>query len=129
MHFAHRAAPPLLLACLFLAGCSPDSLGGLDKAGSASPAAGAPAGSAAGGSSGRAIAGGAGPQEKYTVQQQPAAGSCTYRYEHGEPLEDPTCTHGAISPAVTQNLQSTICRRGGYTSGIRPSTYVTGREK
>ena len=27
------------------------------------------------------------------------------------------------------NLTSTICRKGVYTSGIRPSAYVTGREK
>ncbi|MGW1752192.1 hypothetical protein ACWCRD_42640 [Streptomyces sp. NPDC002092] len=82
-----------------------------------------------GGSSGP-IAVGAGPQKQYTVQQQPAAGSCHYRYEHGEPLEDPPCTPGAISPAVTQaNLKSTICRKGGYTSGIRPPAYVTGKEK
>ncbi|MCX4597281.1 XdhC family protein [Streptomyces sp. NBC_01549] len=48
----------------------------------------------------------------------------------GEPLEDPACTPGAISPAVTQaNVKSTICRKGGYTSGIRPSTTVTGKEK
>ena len=64
------------------------------------------------------------------MQQQPAAGSCHYRYEHGEPLEDPKCTPGAISPAVTQaNLKSTMCRKGGYTSGIRPPAYVTGKEK
>lgn len=53
-----------------------------------------------------------------------------FRYEKGEPLEDPACTPGAVSPAVTQaNLKSTICRKGGYTSGIRPSTSVTGKEK
>ncbi|WP_020122303.1 hypothetical protein [Streptomyces canus] len=64
------------------------------------------------------------------MQQQPAAGSCHYRVEHGEPLEDRKCTPGAISPAVTQaNLKSTICRKSGYTSGIRPSAYVTGKEK
>ncbi|WP_328335860.1 MULTISPECIES: hypothetical protein [unclassified Streptomyces] len=129
MHSAHRAAPPVLLACLLLAGCSTDSPGGPASSGSGSPAAG-PSGKAAGGSSGRSIPIGAGPQKHYTVQQQPAAGSCTYRYEKGEPLEDPKCTPGAISPAVTQaNLKSTICRKGGYTSGIRPSTYVTGKEK
>ncbi|WP_411577170.1 hypothetical protein [Streptomyces sp. HUAS TT20] len=73
---------------------------------------------------------GAGPQQQYTVQQQPAAGSCHYRYETGEPLEDVACTPGAISPAVTQtNLASTICRKGGYTKDIRPSTSVTGKEK
>ncbi|MFF5303330.1 hypothetical protein ACFY5F_28560 [Streptomyces sp. NPDC013161] len=33
-------------------------------------------------------------------------------------------------PAVTQaNLKSTIRRTNGYTSGIRPSTSVTGRER
>jgi len=111
----------VLLAALFVAGCSPDSLGGL------SPSA---SGSRAAGPSGRGIAVGAGPQKHYTVQQQPAAGSCHYRYGHGEPLEDPKCTPGAISPAVTQsNLASTICRKGGYTSGVRPSAYVTGKEK
>ncbi|MET8170468.1 hypothetical protein ABZT34_40635 [Streptomyces sp. NPDC005329] len=78
----------------------------------------------------RSIAVGASPQKHYTVQQQPAAGSCHYRYEKGEPLEDSKCTPGAISPAVTQaNLKSTICRKGGYTSGVRPSAYVTGKEK
>lgn len=36
----------------------------------------------------------------------------------------------AADDAVTQaNLASTICRKGGYTSGVRPSTSVTGREK
>ncbi|MFE9454222.1 hypothetical protein [Streptomyces sp. NPDC006739] len=64
------------------------------------------------------------------MQQQPAAGSCHYRYEHGEPLEDPKCTPGAVSPAVTQaNLKSTICRKGGYTKDIRPPASVTGKEK
>ena len=27
------------------------------------------------------------------------------------------------------NRTSTICRKGGYTHGVRPSAYVTGREK
>lgn len=77
MHFAHRAAPSVLLTCLLLAGCSPDSLGGLGGAGSASPAAGTPTGSAAGSASVRSIAVGAGPQKTYTVQQQPGG-----RYLH-----------------------------------------------
>ncbi|MFI7337228.1 hypothetical protein ACIBUY_04725 [Streptomyces sp. NPDC050085] len=67
----------------------------------------------------------------YTVQQQPAAGSCHYRYTKAkEPLPDLKCTPGAISPAVTQaNLARTICRKGGYTKGIRPPVSVTGQEK
>jgi hypothetical protein len=45
-------------------------------------------------------------------------------------LEDPACTPGAISPAVTQaNIKATICRKGGYTGGIRPPESVTGKEK
>src|SRR6478752_3162685 len=121
MRSARRTVPPVLLTSLLLAGCSPASLGTSTPSGTQSPAPGAPTGS------GRAIAVGAGPQKDYTVQKQPAAGSCHYRYVKGEPLEDPKCTPGAISPAVTQkNLKSTICRKGGYTSGIRPSAYVTG---
>lgn len=124
MRSARRTVPPLLLTCLLLAGCSSVSLDTSTPSGTQSPSTGAQAGS------GRGIAVGAGPQKHYTVQKQPAARSCHYRYLKGEPLEDPACTPGAISPAVTQtNLASTICRKGGYTSGIRPSTYVTGKEK
>ncbi|SES00707.1 hypothetical protein SAMN04487983_102764 [Streptomyces sp. yr375] len=126
MRSTRRVASPALLACLVLAGCSsvPPSTSDPSSRGAAAPAASGAAGGA------RSIAVGAGPQKKYTVQQQPAAGSCHYRHEKGEPLEDPKCTPGAISPAVTQtNLKSTICRKGGYTSGVRPSTYVTGKEK
>jgi hypothetical protein len=126
MRSTRRAASSALLTCLMLAGCSPTALDGSAPSGSASAAAG-PSGA---GGAGRAIAVGAGPQKTYTVQKQPAAGTCHYQYLKGEPIEDPTCTPGAISPAVTQsNLKSTICRKGGYTSDIRPSTSVTGREK
>jgi len=72
---------------------------------------------------------GPGPQAHYTVQGQASPGSCHYRHEGGQPLPDVKCTPGAISPAVTQsNLASTICKTG-YTATIRPSSYVTGREK
>ena len=71
-----------------------------------------------------------GPQTTSTVQQQPPAGSCHYRYEKGEPLQDPACTPGATSPAVTQaNLATTICRKGGYTKNIRPPEAITRKEK
>ncbi|MEU9397655.1 hypothetical protein AB0D86_47770 [Streptomyces sp. NPDC048324] len=129
MRPARRVLPSALLTCLLLAGCSSVQLGDPTASASNSPAAGAPA-TAAPAAGGKAIAVGAGPQQHYTVQQQPPAGSCHYRYEHGEPLEDRKCTPGAISPAVTQaNLKSTICRKGGYTSGVRPSAYITGKEK
>ena len=90
---------------------------------------------AAGGSSGggtSAIPYGAGPQTTYTVQAQPAAGSCHYRYldqANGLVLPDATCTPGALNPDVTQaTLGSTICS-SGYTTAIRPSSSITNKEK
>ncbi|MEH6380052.1 hypothetical protein V7793_37840, partial [Streptomyces sp. KLMMK] len=73
---------------------------------------------------------GPGPQPSYAVQQQPAAGSCHYRFTPAkEPLPDPACTPGATNPKVTQaTLKTTICR-SGYTAGIRPPTSVTSRQK
>ena len=130
MRSAYRAAPVVLLASLVLVGCSPDSGG----SGSADPKGAGPAGSSGKGSGGGSSAGsipvGAGPQKTYTVQQQPPAGSCRYRYKKKEPLPDAKCTPGATSPAVTQaNLASTICRKGGYTKDIRPPVSVTSKEK
>ena len=74
---------------------------------------------------------GPGPQRTYKVQPQPAPGSCKYRYTTDkQPLPDPTCTPGAISPAVTQaNIGDTICRTGGYTSTVRPPASITNKEK
>lgn len=73
---------------------------------------------------------GPGPQAHYTVQPQPAAGSCRAGASaSGQPLPDRACTPGALSPAVTQEtLGTTICVRG-YTATIRPPQSVTGREK
>ena len=72
---------------------------------------------------------GPGPQATYTVQPQPAAGSCHYTFNGPYPLPDPNCTPGAISPAVTQaTIQSTICV-SGYTDTVRPPTSVTDPEK
>lgn len=120
-------AAAVVLAALALAGCNPSSTS------SSSTASGQPAppgiATTAPGTAGP-IPVGAGPQTHYTVQQQPPAGSCHYRYESGEPLEDHSCNPGAISPAVTQvTIATTICRKGGYTSGIRPPASVTGAEK
>ncbi|MFD8316153.1 hypothetical protein [Kitasatospora purpeofusca] len=76
------------------------------------------------------LAVGPGPQATYTVAVQPPPGSCRYRYANGQPLPDPACTPGAVSPAVTQaNLDSTICRKGGYTASVRPPVAVTDAEK
>ncbi|WP_436850243.1 hypothetical protein [Streptomyces monashensis] len=132
MSLLGRAVPSLVvLSCLALAGCS--SSGSHSGGGSAGKNGASAVGSSntagAGGSVGE-IPVGAGPQSTYTVQQQPAAGSCHYRYEKGEPLEDLKCNPGATSPAVTQaNLATTICRKGGYTKNIRPPEAITGKEK
>jgi hypothetical protein len=113
------ALAALLLPVVLVSGCKSTgrALGGAKPSHGSSAAA-------------HAIPVGAGPQAHYAVRAQPSAGSCHYRYEHSEPLPDRKCTPGATSPAVTQaNLSSTICRRGGYTGGVRPSSYVTGKEK
>jgi hypothetical protein len=91
----------------------------------------APSAAAAGPRAGEAagIPVGPGPQEHYTMQQQPPAGSCHYRHEGGQPLPDRSCTPGATSPAVTQaTIDDTICK-SGYTKTIRPPVSITGREK
>lgn len=64
------------------------------------------------------------------VQTQPAPGTCHVgKAANGQPLPDPNCTPGTTNPAVTPDtLSSTICR-SGYTSDIRPSSSITGREK
>jgi hypothetical protein len=72
---------------------------------------------------------GPGPQTNFTVQPQPAAGSCHYTYVFAFPLPDRRCTPGAINPQVTQsNVVSTICK-SGYTSTIRPPEDITEKEK
>ena len=72
---------------------------------------------------------GPGPQATYTVEPQPAPGTCHYTYLGPDPLPDPNCTPGAISPQVTQaDIGTTICS-SGYTSTIRPPEDVTEPEK
>ncbi|TSD93679.1 hypothetical protein FOS14_22670 [Skermania sp. ID1734] len=75
------------------------------------------------------LSAGPGPTH-YTVQPQPAAGSCHYRYTSAnQPLPDAACTPGAVNPRVNQaDIASTICR-SGYTSSIRPPAEITDREK
>ena len=113
-------------------GCKPTTTG--SNAASAPPATSPSVSAASTGTGAPAPAGGKpptgqGPQTHYKVQAQPVAGSCHYRHEGGQPLPDLKCTPGAVSPAVTEaNLDSTICK-SGYTATIRPSSYVTGKEK
>ena len=55
---------------------------------------------------------------------------CSYGVVNGWPaLPDARCTPGTTDPRVTQaTIGSTICV-SGYTSTVRPSSSVTGREK
>lgn len=73
---------------------------------------------------------GPGPADPYTVQPQPAPGSCHYRNAaNGSVLPDPACTPGATNPAVsTETLYSTVCRKG-YSASIRPPREITDAEK
>jgi len=129
MHSTRRAASSVLFTCLVLAGCSPTSLGNSGATTKRDPSRWSVGHGCPGREFGAVIVVGAGPQKAYTVQQQPTAGSCHYRHLKGSHWR--TEVHaGRDLPAVTQaNLKSTICRKGGYTSGIRPSTSVTGKEK
>lgn len=47
----------------------------------------------------------------------------------GKYLPDPSCTPGALNPAVTQaNIDSTICK-SGYTATVRPPASATEKAK
>jgi hypothetical protein len=120
-----RSAPVAVAAVLLIAltGCKAKTL----TSGSGDAASPSARGTAV---AGGPLAVGPGPQGHYAVQAQPAPGSCHYGSQDGQPLPDPRCTPGAVSPAVTQaDLDSTVCRKGGYTGGVRPPASVTGREK
>jgi hypothetical protein len=61
----------------------------------------------------------------------PYPAKCTFRHTAaGAILPDPTCTPGSVDPAVTQaNIATTICRPGGYTDSVRPSSANTNLVK
>lgn len=117
-----RTAAALISAGLLLSACH----GSLGTSTSKSAGGGDQAGDAKAG----AIATGPGPQAHYAVQPQPSPDACHYGSDKGQPLPDPRCTPGAVSPAVTQaDLSTTICRPSGYTTAIRPPADITGQEK
>jgi hypothetical protein len=127
------ARPVLALASVLLAaavaGCSHSS-GTHSSSGDHASTGASPGSSQLAGGTVGPLAEGPGPQSHYTVADQPAVGSCHYGSDNGQPLPDPKCTPGALSPAVTQaDIASTICRKGGYTGGIRPPASVTDAEK
>ncbi|WP_405492274.1 hypothetical protein [Nocardia sp. NBC_00511] len=121
---AHKAVAVALLVIGVSAGCSKHTGNNLVNA----PANAAPQPSAQAATG--TVPVGPGPQGTYTVQAQPAPGSCHFRKtSDGQPLPDPACTPGATNPKVTQaNLAETICK-SGYTQSIRPTTAITGPEK
>lgn len=69
------------------------------------------------------------PASNEVVQRQPAPGSC---HAIGSGLYErpaPSCTPGALNPAVTQaTIQSTICV-SGWTESVRPPENITEEEK
>lgn len=63
------------------------------------------------------------------VQPQPAAGSCHAIGTGLYSRPDPTCTPGALNPAVTQaTIDRTICVEG-WTETVRPPESITEPEK
>lgn len=55
----------------------------------------------------------------------PKRHSCHLRWRHREPLPDPRCTPGAVSPHVTQpDLDQTVCH-SGYSEQVRPPESLT----
>ncbi|GAA2718444.1 MULTISPECIES: hypothetical protein [Streptomyces] len=125
----HVPAAALALAVVTLSGCASSPASNTAKSANTQNLQRAqPVGQAAGGTS---LPTGPGPQARYTVQKQPAAGTCHFRYTPSkEPLPDPACTPGALNPDVRpETLKQTICRPSGYTKGIRPPVAVTGPEK
>jgi len=60
------------------------------------------------------------PQAAVTVPAPPVPTGCHARGTPPRVLPDPTCTPGALNPAVTQaTIRTTICVRG-WTATIRP---------
>lgn len=114
-----------LCACGTLSVVSPRSPSGPRE----TPVTSGPTAAAADAGPAVALAVGPGPLAVYTVQSQPPPGSCHYSYVGRDPLPDPRCTPGAVSPQVTQaDIGSTICR-SGYASSVRPPEPVTDAEK
>lgn len=59
----------------------------------------------------------------------PGPGTCHARTQIGQPLPDPSCTPGAVNPAVTPaTIHETICA-SGWTKTVRPPVSVTDRMK
>ena len=76
--------------------------------------------------SGIVVANGKGWSGTHLDGALPSPGACHVGHEGDQVLPDRQCTPGAIDPTVTQaDLAQTICRKGGYTSTVRPPESVT----
>ena len=63
------------------------------------------------------------------VQPQPGPGSCHAPGSGKFSEPDPSCTPGALNPAVTQaTIGQTICM-SGYSKSVRPAEHITAKEK
>lgn len=111
----------LLAAAVALAGCQP-----VDDTGSGSTGSGSGGGGGSNGS-GLVVADGHGWTSDGLDGPMPAAGSCHIgKASDGEPLPDPKCTPGAVDSKVTaSDISTTICRKGGYTTSVRPPESLT----
>ncbi|WP_052207278.1 hypothetical protein [Sinomonas humi] len=117
---------------LVLAGCAmPGPMAGPTVTGGQAPASSATPGRPIGGGSGPIVAKGHGWSAGGLDGTIPAPGSCHMRWTaEKEPLPDPNCTRGAVDSAVSAStLTSTICRKGGYTSSVRPPASLTDSAK
>jgi len=113
------AALAVGLSACALPGGAPDTT---PATAAAMPVAGSPRGAPA-------VEVGPGPMAVYRVEPQPPPGSCHYTYVGADPLPDPSCSPGAVSPQVTEaTIGTTICR-SGYASSVRPPERVTDAEK
>ncbi|MEA5455915.1 HNH endonuclease signature motif containing protein [Sinomonas sp. JGH33] len=95
------------------------------------PSSAAPSSSAAASGATPVLAAGHGWTDSGVQGPMPAEGACHLRWTAShEPLPDPACTPGAIDSAVAQgNLGQTVCRKGGYTSSVRPPVGITNKAK
>lgn len=117
---------------------TPTSASATGQAASASPAATPATGDIAGPLAGGNAIPTTGPLRQVhspgavAVDEQLAPDQCAAKVidaASGEVLPDPSCTPGAVDPAVTQdNIDSTICT-SGYTTTVRPPASTTDRFK
>jgi len=121
-----RAASLLASVLLLTAGCNISQTPA--TSGSATPGT---AGSAPAAPAGVVVASGHGWTSVGLDGPIPAAGTCHVRTAaDGEPLPDPACTPGAVDSAVSDaTTYSTVCRKGGYTTSVRPPESLTGPAK